>query len=167
MPDIRIKDISARFPGKRPSRPLSKIARVVIHHDAVAVPAANQAAVLKRLDSYDAHHRANGWGRIGYAYVIPHFPDTVYKCSPASYNTVHAACANTDGIGIMLMGNFMETDPTAFQLQALEYIMRELRENLPNCKRWVSHRNVRRRTDCPGDRLTEAILQAVATRAGF
>jgi hypothetical protein len=163
----RIVDIIGQFQGTRPRRAESRIKRLVIHHDACDVPKMNQAAVLARLKQYNAQHRSHGWGRIGYHYCIPHFPDIVYKINPVTWNTVHAAGANADGVGIMLMGNFMETVPTDFQLDALEWLLKQLKASLPGPLSVISHRNVRHKTDCPGELFTEAQIRTIARGAGL
>ena len=140
-----------------PSRPAAKIDMIVVHHDAAPPPKSGDW--VGRLQAYAHMHAAEGWGGIGYHYAIA--PDgTTYKCNPYTRATIHAGGANARSIGIMLMGNFQidHQQPTPAQLHALNDLIEALAAALPTIKHVIPHREVRQRTDCPGQYFPDAMI---------
>ena len=75
-------------------------------------------------------HLERGWAGIGYHYVI-HADGSIYRGRPEGKVGAHAYQdakleANSDGIGICLVGNFMLTQPTTPQLDALVELIRDI-----------------------------------------
>ena len=127
--------------------------RIVIHHAASSFTTTWQ----------DIHqwHLKNGWAGIGYHYVI-HADGIIYRGRPEGKVGAHAYQdakheANSDGIGICLVGNFMLTQPTTPQLDSLVELVRDIWTRYPDIP-VVGHREVMA-TSCPGDRFPWAELR--------
>lgn len=119
--------------------------RIVIHHSA--------SDTNTTIDDIHRWHLGRGWSGIGYHYVI--YPTgVIYRGRPERKIGAHAYQdklheANTDGIGICLIGNFMLTPPTNIQLQALIWLINDIRKRYPNLP-IIGHKDVQP-TACPGN----------------
>ncbi len=63
----------------------------------------NDAHGLAMLRSYNAQHRRQGWGAIGY-YACLLSSGTVVLCRPAGWKGAHVAGANTGRLGVVVCG---------------------------------------------------------------
>ena len=139
-------------------RKVDSITTVVIHHSGYRWRTDRDS--VKQIIGYANYHvGTRGWPGIAYHYVIdPH--GECYKCNATSTITYHARGGNTKGLGVMLIGNFMEEAPTIPQWVALESLLAELRHWIPSITKVVGHREVRgSKTVCPGDNLTADMLR--------
>lgn len=136
-----------------------KIDTLVVHHDAVPVPARGYNT-LERIKMEAKYHVSKGWGHISYHYVIDNLGD-VYQCVPDTEVGYHAGnlVVNKKSIAVCLHGNFNVQKPTAAQVKSLEAFCRWMfseRPDLPNVlkKSLKGHREVRiAGTACPGNSL--------------
>lgn len=127
-----------------PTRQLSQIKRIVVHHAA----AQNQTAV----DYARYHVGSNGWPGIGYHYVIEK-NGRVIQGNPLENISYHVGAGeNTPSIGICLSGNFDIEHPTPIQLKRLEQLIKKLRQDLPQALEINGHRDFKNKS-CPGDNL--------------
>lgn len=124
--------------------PRNATKRIVLHHSASGSHTTWQ----------DIHqwHLKNGWAGIGYHYVI-HADGIIYRGRPEDKAGAHAYQdakheANSDGIGICLVGNFMSSHPTGTQLDALVELIRDIWKRYPGIP-VIGHRDVMA-TACPG-----------------
>lgn len=124
------------------SRKVTK--RIVLHHSA------------SDLDTtiYDINrwHLGNGWSGIGYHYVI-YADGTIYRGRPENKIGAHAYQdvkreANSDGIGICMIGNFQYSQPTGAQMNSLVELIKDIRSRYPNLP-VIGHKDVMA-TACPG-----------------
>ncbi len=132
---------------------------IVLHHSASAVGGA------KRFDEW---HKAKGWDGVGYDFVIGNGTDTEDGALETTFrwreqrDGAHAKGWNDLAIGICLVGNFEETDPTPKQkatlVRLLRYLMR--RFSIPK-ERVVGHGAIGT-TLCPGRRFHPAEAAAAA-----
>lgn len=127
--------------------------RIVIHHSASGPHATWQTI-------QDWHSR-NGWSGIGYHYVI-HADGSIYRGRPEDKAGAHAYQdtkheANSDGIGICLVGNFMSSQPTVAQINALVELIRDIWTRYPGIP-VIGHNDVMA-TACPGVRFPWAELR--------
>ncbi|MBI5414296.1 SpoIID/LytB domain-containing protein [Candidatus Peregrinibacteria bacterium] len=154
--------------GKRLKWPFqysSKIEKVVIHHTARALDgdARDPKEIMRAIYSY--HALSRGWGDIGYNFVIDR-NGYIYEGRAGGNNVVagHVYCANVQTIGIALMGNFEEENPTDAQVDALKKFLPHLAKTyqldltaesrfhgkyLPNL---LGHRDLGA-TACPGENM--------------
>lgn len=120
--------------------PRRKTDMIVIHHTAI-----------ENISPMGIHelHLSKGWAGIGYHHVI--LPDgTIETARPEKTVGAHAYGVNPRSIGIVLVGNFNQHDPTPEQERALieltKKLMKQYRVRPANV---VPHRKVSA-TDCPG-----------------
>jgi len=137
-------------------RSLSDIKWVVIHHS--ATPSGN-------VEVFRRYHVENlGYEDVAYHYVITNGNDgpdgEVQEGRPLEKVGAHAYGANRVSVGICLVGNFMEMQPTAKQWDSLINLCRSLmaRFGIP-ASNVIGHKevpnffNVAYTTECPGNNL--------------
>jgi N-acetyl-anhydromuramyl-L-alanine amidase AmpD len=134
---------------------------IVIHHSA------SDAGGAARFDQW---HRAKGWDELGYHFVIGNGTDTAdgqVEVGPRWIEQKHGAhCKTPDeyynqhGIGICLVGNFDNYDPTPAQLANLlrlcGFISRQF--HIPP-SRIYTHGGITGKTDCPGKRFNVEVIR--------
>lgn len=133
------------------SRPVTR--RIVLHHSASGPGTTWQ----------DIHqwHLSNGWAGIGYHYVI-HADGGIYRGRPEGMSGAHAYQdrdheANSDGIGICIVGNFETGVPTEAQLASTVDLIRDIRTRYPGIP-VIGHCDVMP-TACPGRNFPWAELK--------
>ena len=95
-------------------RPVNK---VIVHHSASPITTTAE-------DIYD-WHIARGWSGIGYHYIIQ--ADGMIQDGRIIEKTgAHTKGQNTGSVGICLIGNFEEMEPTEIQLSTLKALCRGL-----------------------------------------
>jgi hypothetical protein len=112
---------------------------IVVHHSATR----RGGAAL-----FDKDHRAKGWQGVGCDGEV----EVTFRWREQREGA-HVKGWNEVSVGICLVGNFEETDPTPAQLVALETLLRHLRRRfgIPP-ERIVGHKALNP-TACPGRRL--------------
>lgn len=134
-PNIRFKRALGRRPYTR---------RIVIHHSA--------SPFATTIEDIQAWHYANGWSGVGYHFVI-HADGSIWEGRPIDTQGAHAYQdtnheANTDGIGVCLVGNFQNTAPTESQMVSLVGLIRHIWGLYPGLD-VIGHSQVQA-TACPG-----------------
>jgi N-acetylmuramoyl-L-alanine amidase len=129
---------------------------IIVHHTATDMG--------KALQVDRAHHDRGFWNGIGYHFIIDNGTmgkgDGQIEVSPRWIKQqVGAHCKaggmNDKGIGVALVGNFNEDQPTPNQIQSLTYLIKTLSQyyNI-NSNSVIGHRDVEgASTDCPGKRF--------------
>ena len=140
---------------------------IVIHHS--ATPTGGAAA-------FDKMHKGKGWDELGYHFVIGNGTDTrdgvveVGPRWPRQKWGAHAKTAdnrfNDFGIGVCLVGNFDNTQPTAEQMKSLSRLVAHLMRTygIP-ADRVVGHGDTGRATECPGRLMSIAQVRQLSVRA--
>lgn len=146
------------------AQPSDRWTCIVIHHSGTA---AGGAA------SFDQAHRAKKWDELGYHFVIGNGSqsgDGQVEVGSRWIAQKHGAHCKTDdgyfnehGIGVCLVGNFDETDPTPAQIRGLTRLVRHLRAaNRIPADKIYTHAGVTGKTRCPGERFdVEAIRESI------
>jgi hypothetical protein len=142
-----------------PARPWKVVA---LHHSASALGGAAR---------FDAWHRARGWEGVGYDFVVGNGTDTPDGAIEVTFrwreqrDGAHVKGWNDLAIGVCLVGNFEETDPTPRQLEAAATLVRHLRRRfgIPG-ERVVGH-GALGSTLCPGARLDVRALARASDAA--
>lgn len=128
---------------------------IIVHHSAT-----DEGDAL----FFDKAHLKKGWDGVGYDFVIDNGSkgrvDGQIEVSPRWLKQLSGAhCKangmNEIGIGICLVGNFNETQPTRRQMEALTALVNKLRRyyKIPESK-ILGHGQVpEARTDCPGKKF--------------
>ena len=139
---------------------------IVIHHSGTARGGA------KVFDRY--HRKENGWGELGYHFVIgngTYTPDGYVEVGSRWHKQKHGAHCKTPtnyfnehGIGICLVGNFEQTEPTPRQLASLNRLVRFLRTAcaIPST-RVTTHGAINSKTRCPGRNFDVAAFRRSLT----
>ena len=148
---MKINETNIQFKSTLSNRKATR--RIVIHHAA--------SSFTTTWQNIQDWHLKNGWAGIGYHYVIQ-ADGSIYRGRPEGKVGAHAYQdakheANSDGIGICLVGNFMLTQPTTPQLDSLVELVRDIWTRYPDIP-VVGHREVMA-TSCPGDRFPWAELR--------
>jgi hypothetical protein len=105
------------------------------------------------------HISETGCPHICYHFAIS-YGGMIYKCNRLTDVVWHTAGANTNGIGILVIGNFRAPDnknggePTPYQINSLIWLIDFLRE-LRNLR--VRGHNDFGKVNCPGDTLSKLI----------
>lgn len=128
------------------ARATHEVEWLVYHHTVTSLEATpNDIALL---------HKARGWGGIGYHFVIT--PDgVVYYVGDVSTARANVLNKNEKVIGIALIGNFMEANPTDEQIISAHYLGKYFLDlaAYPQLKTWdgsVKGHKELQATACPG-----------------
>lgn len=147
--------------------PNSRWKFIIVHHTATDI---GNALLIN-----NSHHDRGFWYGLGYHFLIDNGTlgkgDGQIEQSPRwvrQQNGAHckAGGMNDKGIGISLVGNFNEDQPTANQMQSLTYLIKTLCQyyHIPYSN-ILGHRDVEgASTDCPGKRFPwPALRQSLAS----
>lgn len=131
---------------------------IIIHHTKIEA---------MTVTSIHDHHLRNGWAGIGYHKVV--LPDgTVADGRPEATVGAHARGVNRRSVGVTVVGDFDERQPSADQLAALVTLVADLAAKYrlgPDAV--VGHRDVFDDTTCPGRRFPWAeFKQALKDKMG-
>ncbi len=139
-----------------PSRIEKKWTAIVIHHSATET---GNATIFDRM-----HREENHWDGVGYDFVIGNGTDSGNGQVEVTFRWLRqvpgAHCggtpdnwANVDAVGICLVGNFDQTEPTARQMQSLSRLVSFLQKRYAirtACIYGHSGTPGAQVTDCPG-----------------
>ena len=142
--------------------------RITVHH--TAMPARNLRGVSAATAGYaiaqiqSQHMDINGWADLGYHFMID--PDgrvwegrsLQYVGAHASRNKQTGVNQNIGNIGVCLLGNFEQEDPSSAALASLESLLDGLRQQFGIPHGEVYGHNHFKATDCPGQRLLPWVL---------
>jgi len=152
-------------PNMRVAKPMNGISRITIHHDAMnSVGVTSQSAAARRLAGIRADHVARkdpstgaGWVDIGYHYIVDP-AGRVWQGRPISIEGAHVAKSNDHNLGIMVMGNFDEQQPTREALESLaSFVAAQMRQYRVGVSRVYTHQELKP-TACPGRNLQRTML---------
>lgn len=155
--------------GKDPAVPMGKPNRITIHHggEAQKTPPTNYSESVKRLQGYqNAHMEGQHWADIGYHFVIDG-SGRIWEGREIRWQGAHAGSpeANAHNIGICIMGNFEQYEPSAAAKSSLKelvaYLMRTYQIPLGSVD---GHEAVKKKNDlsgtkCPGRHLKRYVDQ--------
>jgi len=124
---------------------------VVIHHSGNSGEKEPKEIERKHMDE-------NGWDDVGYHYLIK--PDgTIFEGRHLAYKGSHVEKANSQKIGILIMGDFEhqwwdgDDDPTATQISAAEALIKTLKSEIGTVTKLGGHRDYKPGTECPGGEM--------------
>ena len=139
--EIPLVDLRGKLPttGVYPTRSMSKVDTIVIHHSATRGQSVFNIA--------EFHEQQKGWPGIGYHFVVE--PNaTIIWCNSIESKTNHAKDHNTHTVGVCLIGNYdIDPVPKAVKRSCTALVV-YLRERY-GIEHVVFHRDIRV-TDCPG-----------------
>lgn len=156
---------NAGRPVRRRLNPMRGIRRMTIHHSAVLSSNSSLRAVAMQIRSIQSYHiRQNGWGDIGYHFLVDP-AGRVWEGRALAHQGAHAGGVNNEhNVGICLLGNFVPgrsgQRPTAAQITAMENLVSWLGGRYSIQRHGVlTHKELKPGTTCPGSRL-----QAIVNR---
>lgn len=144
---------------------------LVVHHTAQKATNDKRESWERMRLLYAYHANSRGWGDIGYNYIIDD-EGQIYEGRAGGKYVVggHAFCANVGTLGIALMGNFEEEQPTQEQMKSLQWLIKKLavdydidlskkvRYHGTNYWPVVGHKDLVQ-TSCPGYYVRETLTQ--------
>lgn len=161
---MEIKNITHTLPrrGGWPKRRLSAITDITVHHS--GSPANHTPLSFARYHigstskQIPKSNRGKGWPAIAYHFVIT-ADGTVNQTLILDEWSNHNGYNNGHAIGVCLVGNFEEHEPTPAQMEALHTLIIWLKAALPSIKTLMGHREYpvkqnETRTLCPGKYLS-------------
>ncbi|MCH2162936.1 MAG: peptidoglycan recognition protein family protein [Phycisphaerales bacterium] len=134
---------------------MAPIRHVTVHHDGMRpFWDASATAGATRLDLIRRGHLRRGWADIGYHFAIDR-GGTSWACRPLNWQGAHVEHCNEGNVGIVVLGNFEEQQPSRAQLLALRKLLGEVTTayripagNVRTHQEWPSAA-----TACPGRHL--------------
>lgn len=109
-----IQDITGQLPKHStkqfPSRPLSQIQRIIVHHTAIAPDIGAERIASHRVSRQD-------WPGIGYHYFIT-ADGTIQQTNALTTQATHAGPYDPVAVGVCFAGDFTNTTPTQAQIEA-------------------------------------------------
>lgn len=138
---------------------LGFVSALTAHHTVTASPL-RKASVIKLIEQMDQHHRSQGWGGLGYHYVVDRL-GRIYKCRPVYDKGAHTALHNSNNAGIAFLGDYSAKRLRPRQRAALRYLvtLHSTAGTLRGHREWPSNPTV-----CPGRILED--VQALRAELG-
>lgn len=153
---MQIVNPNLKFTGPLTLR--RKTERIIIHHS--ATPGDVSAATIHQW------HLGNGWKGIGYHYVIRTFGLIEIGRPENTIGSHSGSAGNSNGIGVCVAGNFMNSKPTEEQFQACVELVRDIYSRY-GALVIQGHRDVMA-TACPGAMFPlEEIKRTVADNSAL
>ena len=144
---------------------------LVVHHTAIQVTGDDRSSEERMRALYNMHSNTQGWGDIGYHYVVGDDGKIFEGKTGGDYVAGgHVYCGNLGTVGISLMGNFDIEKPTQAQMRSLQWLLITLSKRYhidpdgttrfhgKEVQTVLGHRNLLS-TDCPGYYVTETLNQ--------
>lgn len=127
--------------------------RITIHHDGMSpVTLRSRAEVAERIEQIRRAHLAQGWGDIGYHYIIDP-SGQVWEGRTLVWQGAHVKDQNPGNLGVMCLGNFEQQSPSMAQTAALDaFVAGQMRRYNVPVTRVKTHREMAQ-TACPGRNL--------------
>lgn len=109
--------------GNCPANPtpaFTVVTHLIVHHSAGPNTSSDWPAVVRAI--WDFHVNVNGWADIGYNWLID--PDgNLYEGRGDNVLGAHFCGTNSGTMGVCMLGNFQETDPSQDALTQLEKLL--------------------------------------------
>lgn len=145
-----------RNPNKQYSRrPLSQVRRIVIHHSGTPLDYSPEAIAQYHIGPN--HICADGCPEIAY-HILLDYRGRAYLVNDLTEVTYHALGNNADTVGICLIGDYNEHQPTRTQLRRLGMLIRYVNLRVGRRLEVVGHRDLKD-TTCPGAHIDIGRLQ--------
>ncbi|GAB4386722.1 MAG: hypothetical protein Kow0022_16570 [Phycisphaerales bacterium] len=147
------------------AEPMGYIDRITVHHDGMPptyLRGMDQCA--RQIETIRRGHRSNGWADIGYHYVID--PDgRIWEGRPIQLQGAHVRAYNPHNMGILVLGNFDEQQPTPQALAALDaFVAMQMYQYGIPLNRVFTHQELAA-TACPGRNL-QRYMERTRSRGG-
>jgi len=146
-------------------RAAGQYSRITVHHAGGAVDREKSwNGVVFRLDGIRKGHVDRGYGDVGYHFVID-ASGRAWEGRSLGYEGAHVSGGNRSNIGVMLLGNFEQQEPSAAQRHATGVLVDALSDRYTVKRHRVyGHRDLGPSV-CPGRNLY-AFVETLRTRSG-
>jgi len=124
----------------------AEIDGIIWHHTA------SRAQTIRSIAEY--HTKVRGWPEIAYHFAVGH-DGKVYQLLDVQKWSHHAAGHNRNNIGIVLIGNYEDNEPSPQMLASAKIIQRNLVQQY-NIKHVWLHKDTKA-TLCPGKHATKTL----------
>lgn len=143
---------------------MGRVTRITVHHDGMdTYYDTTSRAAIDRLEMIRRSHTNRGWADIGYHFAVDP-AGRVYEGRPAQLQGAHVSRMNEQNLGILVMGNFNNQEPTpAVQRTLVSFISSQRARFGVSTSRIYTHQELKP-TQCPG-RTLQAFMQQ-ARRSG-
>jgi hypothetical protein len=158
---------SARPPAA--NRPVHTPDRITIHHSASGNRVHGPQGVRAIQDFHmNPPPRGRGWSDIAYHFLVDQ-DGTIYQGNPENRQGSHVLDQNRGNLGIVLLGNFDNGNPTDAQMKATAHLLKHLstKYNIQLNRTNVKGHGERMATACPGVNLQsqmDRLLQLASAR---
>ncbi|MBX3355631.1 MAG: N-acetylmuramoyl-L-alanine amidase [Phycisphaeraceae bacterium] len=145
--------------------PMRPVRHITVHHDGLTpFTSTDPASTKARIEMIRNGHRGNGWGDIGYHFVIDR-EGRVWEGRAINWQGAHVKNWNEGNLGICCLGNFEQQSPSPAQLAALERQLKVLMQmyGVPKARVMTHQEWAGAKTACPGRTLQ---AQMVTMRKG-
>jgi N-acetyl-anhydromuramyl-L-alanine amidase AmpD len=116
---------------------------------------------LRTVEAIQTLHRSErGWADVAYHFLIGR-TGAIYEGRDWSVRGTHVDSYNMGSLGVCLLGNFMEQQPTDTQIASTHRLLRWVAYRL-QLSHIASHRTFNALTQCPGDNLFSRIPELAA-----
>lgn len=103
-----------------PSPTFTVVTHLIVHHSAGPNSSSDWPAVVRAI--WDFHVNVNGWSDIGYNWLIDPLGN-LYEGRPDNVLGAHFCGTNGGTMGVCMLGNYQETDPSGAALLKLEELL--------------------------------------------
>lgn len=144
---------------ERLANPLGRVNRITVHHDGMnAFTSTREADSCQRLEQIRRGHVGQGWADIGYHFAVDP-AGRIFEGRPLHFQGAHVKDNNENNVGVLVLGNFMETRPTGSALTTLDGFLSNLmsRFGVP-LGRVYTHQELKA-TACPGTHLQRYMVE--------
>lgn len=141
--------------------PMLPVKYITVHHDGMTpFTTDDMKSSAGRIETIRNGHRGNGWGDIGYHFVIDR-DGRVWEGRAINYQGAHVKNWNEGNLGICCLGNFDEQSPSAEQMAALERHLKFLMRTygVPKTRVKTHQEWAGAKTACPGKSLQLTMVQ--------
>ena len=134
------------------------VRRITLHHDGMSpFTSTAYADAAERVENIRRAHRGNGWGDVGYHYLIDP-AGRVWQGRPLRWQGAHVGGQNENNLGICVLGNFQDQRPSRAQVAAVEqFVASQMRRYGVRATGVFTHRELAA-TACPGRNLQPALV---------
>lgn len=156
---------TAAVPAKM--KAMNGVTRITVHHEGSGKGNSDTspAAVAKTLQLIQSQHRKRmGAGDIGYHFIIDR-TGVIWQGRDWKYQGAHTSGANSNNIGIMLLGNFEFQQPSSAQLNSLSGLTASLARKYGLSRSDVYGHSDFCKTQCPGKNLKPYVVSMKKTLA--
>lgn len=145
-------------PIQRLANPMGRITRITVHHDGMnAFTSTSQADAARRLEQIRSAHVGQGWADIGYHFAVDP-AGRIWEARPMALQGAHVKDNNENNLGILVLGNFMETRPTSAATATLDgFLAQQMSRFGVGLSRVYTHQELKP-TACPGTHLQRYML---------